>query len=181
MRKVRTKDGHQITVPEKGERHPGSGRKAGQQNKISMTQKLAMMWAAEHSDHSADHTLQGFYLHMANAFPQDHAKNLNRLLPLQVDARHEIRQKVVYRTSEEIIAGMAARGVPKKVIDAIVTAMAPQVPVPVDRSKPRDLVLHPLPPTEYVKPGVQGHDGDDDETVDVDAIAAAAVRFSNGS
>jgi hypothetical protein len=32
-----------------------------------------------------------------------------------------------------------------------------------------------------VKPGVQGHDGDDDETVDVDAIAAAAVRFSNGS
>jgi len=55
-----------------------------------MAQKLAMIWAAEHSDHSADKTLQGFYLHMANAFPQDHARNLNRLLPLQVDARHEI-------------------------------------------------------------------------------------------
>jgi len=48
MRKVKTKDGREITVPEPGERLPGSGRVKGQPNKISMAQKLAMVWAAEH-------------------------------------------------------------------------------------------------------------------------------------
>jgi hypothetical protein len=114
MRKVKTKDGRSIVVPEKGERLPGAGRKAGQPNRISMAQKQAMIWAAENSDHSTDRTLEGFYLHIANAFPQDHARNLNRILPLQIDARHEIRQKVIYRTSAEVIAGMLERGMRKR-------------------------------------------------------------------
>jgi hypothetical protein len=85
---------------------------------------------------------------------------------MQVDARHEIRQKVVYRTSAEVIAGMVERGVPQKVVDAIVKAMTPQVPVPIDYSKPRDLVAHPLPAADDVGPGLQDHDGggDEDET-----------------
>jgi hypothetical protein len=176
MRKVTTKDGRQITVPERGERIPGAGRKAGVPNKISMIQKQAMIWAAEHSDLSADGTLQGYYLAIANKFPVDHARNLNRLLPLQVDARHEVRQKVIYRTSEEIIAGMLERGMPQKVVDAIVKAMAPQVPVPIDYS-----VAHPLPVGDDVKPGLQDHDGDEGDEVgdDDDATAAAATRFGN--
>jgi hypothetical protein len=135
MRKMKTKDGREITVPEKGERLPGSGRKAGRPNKISMAQKLAMVWAAEHSDHS-DGTLQGFYLYIANKFPQDHARNLNRLVPLQVDARHEIRQKVVYKTSAEIKAAMVERGMSQQRADAIERALQSEVPVPIDYSQP---------------------------------------------
>jgi hypothetical protein len=161
MRKMKTKTGQEITVPEKGERHPGSGRVKGQPNKISMAQKLAMVWAAENSDHSADKTLQGFYLFIANKFPQDHARNLNRILPLQVDARHEIRQKVVYRSAEEIKAAMVERGMSQQRVDAIERALQSEVPQPIDYSKPRDLVAHPLPPDEDVKPGLQDHDGDD--------------------
>jgi hypothetical protein len=175
MRKVTTKDGRQITVPEKGERIPGAGRKPGQPNKISMIQKQAMIWAAEHSDLSADGTLQGYYLAIANKFPVDHARNLNRLLPLQVDARHEIRQKVVYRTSEEIIAGMLERGMSKDVVDAIVKALTPWAPVPIER----DLDVHPHPAADDVGPGLQDHDGDDGEAEGDDAIAAAATRFGN--
>jgi len=178
MRKVRTKDGRHITVPEKGERIPGAGRKAGQPNKISMTQKLAMIRAAENSDHSADKTLQGFYLHIANAFPQDHARNLNRILPLQIDARHEIRPKVVYKTSAEVIAGMRERGMSQKVIDAIVGAITSKPPEPIDYSKPRDLVAHPLPADDDVKPGLQDHDGDDvgDDGLDPQWGPAVASR-----
>ena len=144
-----------------------------------MTQKLPMIWAAENSDHSADKTLQGFYLHMANAFPQDHARNLNRLLPLQVDARHEIQQKVVYRTSEEIKAAMVERGMSQQRVDAIERALQSEAPVPIDYSKPRDLVAHPLPVGDDVKPGLR--DDDDDATTyeGDDAIAAAATRFSH--
>jgi hypothetical protein len=192
MRKVRTKDGRQIIVPEKGERIPGAGRKAGQPNRISMAQKAAMVWAAEHSDHSADKTLQGFYLHIANTFPQDHARNLNRILPLQIDARHEIRQKVVYRTKEEVIAGMLERGMPQKVIDAIVTAMTPWKPVEVDHSDEAIAAAAAAAArhgNDDVKHGLQDHDGDGDETEgdDVttyegdDATAAAATRFGNGT
>jgi hypothetical protein len=126
--------------------------------------------------------LQGFYLAIANKFPVDHARNLNRLLPLQVDARHEIRQKVIYRTSEEIIAGMLERGMSKDVVDAIVIALKPWAPTPIDYSKPRDLVAHPLPAAGDVKPDLQDHGVvvDADEGAGVDAIAAAAARrFSN--
>jgi hypothetical protein len=175
MRKVRTKDGRQITVPEKGERIPGAGRKVGQQNKISMAQKLAMIWAAENSDHSADKTLQGFYLHIANAFPQDHARNLNRILPLQVDARHEIRQKVVYKTSAEIKAAMVERGMSQQRADAIERALQSEVPVPIDYSQP--------PPADDAKHKPGRFDGcyDDDDVGDEsdDARAVATTRFGN--
>jgi hypothetical protein len=125
-----------------------------------MAQKLAMVWAAEHSDHS-DGTLQGFYLYLANKFPQDHGRNLNRLLPLQVDARHQVTQKVIYKTPDEVIAGMRERGMSQKVIDAIVGALTPEIPVPIDHSQPRDLVKYPLPPDD-VKPGLHDHDSDGD-------------------
>jgi hypothetical protein len=183
MRKVRTKDGHQITVPEKGERHPGSGRKAGTPNRISMTQKLAMLWAAEHSDHSSDHTLQGFYLHIANAFPQDHARNLNRILPLQVDARHEIRQKVVYKTSAEVIAGMLERGMPQKVIDKIIRAITSEKPVEIDHSDEAIAAAAVRYDEAVARTAVKfsngTHGSDDDEAEGDDAIAAAAARFSH--
>lgn len=155
--------GREITVPEKGERLPGSGRKAGQPNRISMTQKLAMIWAAENSDHSADKTLQGFYLYIANKFPQDHARNLNRILPLQVDARHEIRQKVVYKSVEEVKAAMVERGMSQQRVDAIERALQSEVPQPIDYSQP--------PPADDVK-HKPGDEGDD-------ARAAAATRFGN--
>src|ERR1019366_3832506 len=101
---------------------------------------------------------------------QDHARNLNRILPLQVDARHEIRQKVVYRTLEEIKAAMVARGMSQQRVDAIARALQSEAPIPIDRSKPRDLVAHPLPPSDYVKPGFQDHDDDGDGDEGDDAI-----------
>jgi hypothetical protein len=178
MRKVKTKDGRQITVPEKGERLPGSGRVKGQPNKISMAQKLAMVWAAEHSDHS-DGTLQGFYLYLANKFPQDHGRNLNRLLPLQVDARHQVVQKVIYKTSEEVLAGMAARGMSQKLIDAIMGVIVSKPPEPIDRSQPRDLVKYPLPPADDVKPGrLDGCDDGGDDNLDPQWNSAVASRRS---
>jgi hypothetical protein len=113
--------------------------------------------AAEHSKHS-DGTLEGFYLYLANEFPQDHGRNLNRLLPLQVDARHQVVQKVTYKTQAEVIEGMLARGVPQKVVDAIVGALKSEPPEEIDYSKPRDLVKHPLPPDD-VKPNCPDDDG----------------------
>jgi hypothetical protein len=143
-----------------------------------MVQKLAMVWAAEHSDHSADKTLQGFYLHIANAFPQDHARNLNRLLPLQVDARHQVVQKVVYKTVEQVIEGMRERGMSQKLIDAIVGALTSKAPEPIDYSKPRDLVKHPLPPDE-VKPGpLDDRDDGGDRDLDPQWNSAVASRRS---
>jgi hypothetical protein len=139
-----------------------------------MAQKLAMVWAAEHSDHS-DGTLQGFYLYLANNFPKDHGRNLNRLLPLQVDARHEIRQKVVYRSAEEIKAAMVERGMSQQRVDAIERALQSEVPQPIDYSEP--------PPADDVKhkPGrFDGcYDDDDDGDEGDDARAAAATRFGN--
>jgi hypothetical protein len=179
MRKVKTKDGREITVPEPGERLPGSGRVKGQPNKISMVQKLAMVWAAEHSEHS-DGTLQGFYLYLANKFPQDHGRNLNRLLPLQVDARHQITQKVIYKTSEQIIAGMRERGVSQKVIDAILGAITSKPPEPIDHSQPRDLVKYPIH-TDEVKSGILDvhgdvDGGDDGGDLDPQWVSAVASR-----
>jgi hypothetical protein len=137
-----------------------------------------MAWAAEHSEHS-DGTLQGFYLYLANKFPQDHGRNLNRLLPLQVDARHQVTQKVVYKTSEQIIAGMRERGVSQKVIDAILGAITSKPPEPIDHSQPRDLVKYPLPPDD-VKPGLLGDhdsDGDGDDLDPQWGLAVASRRM----
>jgi hypothetical protein len=144
-----------------------------------LREKLAMIWAAENSDHSADKTLQGFYLYIANKFPQDHARNLNRILPLQVDARHEIRQKVVYKSVEEVKAAMVERGMSQQRVDAIERALQSEAPVPIDYSKPDP---HPLP-IDDVGPGLQDDEGDDDATTyeGDDAIAAAATRFGNGA
>jgi hypothetical protein len=91
----------------------------------------------EHSEHSADGTLQGFFLYLANQFPQSYGNNLTRLLPLEVNARHQIVQKQVYKSSEEIIAGMHARGMSQKLIDAIVAGTNSWKPTPIDYSKPR--------------------------------------------
>jgi hypothetical protein len=179
MRKMQTKDGREITVPEKGERHPGSGRVKGQPNGQTLAQREAMFWAARNSEHSADGTLQGFYVYIANKFPQDHAHNLNRLLPMKIDQRTEVRQRVVYKTSAEVKAAMVERGMSQQRVDAIDRALRSEAPVPIDYSLPRDLVKHPLPPDE-VKPGRlddrDGGDGDGD--LDPQWNSAVASRRS---
>jgi hypothetical protein len=169
MRKMKTKDGREITVPEKGERHPGSGRVKGKPNGQTLAQREAMFWAAEHSKHSADQTLQGYYLFLADEFPQAMGNNLNRLLPLQVNQRVEVRQKVVYKTSAEIIEEMHARGMSPQLIEAIIGALASKPPEPIDHSQPRDLVAHPLPGDD-VKPGLFGDREDNDGGDGADAL-----------
>jgi len=56
---------------------------------------------------------------------------------------------------------MHERGMSQKVIDAIVGALVPEIPEPIDHSQPRDLVKYPLPPDD-VKPGLLGDRDDDD-------------------
>jgi hypothetical protein len=57
---------------------------------------------------------------------------------------------------------MVERGMSQQRVDAIERALQSEAPKPIDYSKPRDLIAHPLP-ADDVKPGLLDDRGDDDD------------------
>jgi hypothetical protein len=76
--------------------HP-TGRSAGTPNKVSRAFKDALIYAAEHSKHSKDHTLEGYLLTVADDHVDLFVPLLGRLLPLQINARTQQTTKVIAR------------------------------------------------------------------------------------
>jgi hypothetical protein len=82
-----------------------TGRSAGTPNRISRAFKDALIFAAEHSKHSEDGTLEGHLLNIADNDKALFVPFLGRLLPLQISARTQQTTKVVYRMMDEIGVG----------------------------------------------------------------------------
>jgi hypothetical protein len=126
MRKVKTKNGQELLVPEKGERHKGSGRRPGLPNSTTRTMKEAIILAAEQSKHSKTGDLVGYLLFLADDHPELFAPFLGRLLPLQINAKTERSVKVTYRTVEEVRAALIARGLAPERVDLLLIGKVPE-------------------------------------------------------
>jgi hypothetical protein len=105
--------------------HP-TGRSAGTPNKVSRAFKDALIYAAEHSKHSKDHTLEGYLLDIANNNKELFVPLLGRLLPLQINARTQQVTKVVYSTVAEVRAALIARGLASERVDLLLLGKVPQ-------------------------------------------------------
>jgi len=105
--------------------HP-TGRSAGTPNKVSRAFKDAIIYAAEHSKHSKDGTLEGYLLNIADNDKALFVPLLGRLLPLQINARTQQTTKVVYRTVEEVRAALIARGLAAERVDLLLLGKVPQ-------------------------------------------------------
>ena len=107
--------------------HP-TGRSAGTPNKLSRAFKDALIFAAEHSKHSEDGTLEGYLLHVADKHVELFVPLLGRLLPLQINARTQQTNKIVYSTVAEVRAALIAKGLAPERADLLLLG---KVPTPV--------------------------------------------------
>jgi hypothetical protein len=83
MRKITTRRGVELLVPEKGEKHPNAGRPKGAKNVMTRTLKDAILLAAAESKHSNGGGLVGYLRYIADKKPELFVRLLVRLLPLQ--------------------------------------------------------------------------------------------------
>ena len=134
MRKVTTRKGVELLVPEKGEKHPNAGRPKGSKNVMTRLLKDAILLAAEQSKHSKDGSLAGYLTYLADNKPELFVRLLAKLLPLQEKelaktAKEPDRpvEPVVYKTVEEVRAAMIARGMPIWRVDQINDALTSNV------------------------------------------------------
>ena len=107
--------------------HP-TGRSAGTPNKLSRAFKDALIFAAEHSKHSKDGTLEGYLLNIADNDKGLFVPLLGRLLPLQINARTQQTNKIVYSTVSEVRAALIAKGLAPERADLLLLG---KVPTPV--------------------------------------------------
>jgi hypothetical protein len=105
--------------------HP-TGRSAGTPNRISRAFKDALIFAAEHSKHSKDGTLEGYLLNIADNDKALFVPLLGRLLPLQINARTQQTTKIVYSTVEEVRAALIARGLAPERADLLLIGKVPE-------------------------------------------------------
>jgi hypothetical protein len=105
---------------------PGAARSAGTPNKLSRAFKDALIFAAEHSKHSKDGTLEGYLLNIADNDKGLFVPLLGRLLPLQINARTQQTTKVVYSTVEEVRAALIARGLAPERADLLLISKVPE-------------------------------------------------------
>jgi hypothetical protein len=151
-----------------------SGRPLGVPNKISRTLRDALIYVAEHSKWSKDGTLESYCTTLADKFPKAYGPLLARLLPLTIDARHQIVEKVVYRTVEEIKASMVARGLPQKTVDLLASVVTNGwTPTPINDVEPDRGRGHDFDSTGTRL--VTGNDDGDGAADDVDPQWASAV------
>jgi hypothetical protein len=134
MRKITTQKGVELSVPEKGERHPGAGRPKGSKNQMTAVLKEAILLAAEQSKHSKDGSLAGYLTYLADNKPELFVPLLARLLPLQekelaqaAKKQDKPRRRVVYRSVAEIRAALIARGLPVHKVDMLMDTQSPNV------------------------------------------------------
>ena len=83
MRKITTRMGVELLVPEKGEKHPNAGRPKGAKNVMTRKLKEAMIVAAGESHHAKKYGggLVGYLAHLADERPDLFVPLLMRLLP----------------------------------------------------------------------------------------------------
>ncbi len=95
----------------KGERR--GGRKPGQPNHTTQVLKDAILMAASLSgyDKKGKDELVGYLKHIADDYPTSFVPLLGRVLPLQVNARVDRKEVVIYETVDEVRAEMASRGI----------------------------------------------------------------------
>jgi len=81
MRKITTRKGVELLVPEKGEKHPGAGRPKGAKNVMTREVKKAILLAAAESQHAKDYGggVAGYCTYLATEHPEAFAKLLARL------------------------------------------------------------------------------------------------------
>jgi hypothetical protein len=72
----------------KGERRR-CGRAKGQTNRMTRALKIAVIFAAEKSEHSKDKSLEGYCLYLANEHPTVFAALLGKLIPAQAKVKAE--------------------------------------------------------------------------------------------
>jgi len=84
---------------------PHVGRAKGIPNKISRTD--AIIYAAEHSKHSKDSTLESYLVNIADNNKDLFTPLLGRLLPLQINGRTQVTNKIVYTTVAEVSTTVA--------------------------------------------------------------------------
>ena len=76
MRKITTRKGVVLLVPEKGEKHPGAGRPKGAKNVMTRVLKDAILLAAEESQHAKNNGggLVGYLTYIADTRPDIFAR-----------------------------------------------------------------------------------------------------------
>jgi hypothetical protein len=108
------------------------GRAKGTPNKISRGMKDAIVFAAEHSKHSKDGTLEGYLLKVADERMDLFVPLLGRLLPLQINAKTQPTTKIVYSTVEEVRQALIDRGLAPERCDLLLLGKVPQPLQPVE-------------------------------------------------
>ena len=135
MRKVTTKKGVELLVPEKGEKHPNAGWPKGSKNVMTRVLKDAILLAAAESQHSKANGggLVGYFTYIADNKPELFVRLLIRVMLLQekelaqaAKKQDKPRKRVVYETVEEARAKLIARGIPVRTID-MMRAPSPNV------------------------------------------------------
>ena len=134
MRKVTTRKGVVLLVPEKGEKHPNAGRPKGSKNVMTRLLKDAILLAAEQSKHSKGGGLAGYLTYIADNNKELFVRLLMRLLPLQekelaqaAKERDKPVKRVVYKSVAEIRAELIARGLPVHKVDMLMDTQSPNV------------------------------------------------------
>ena len=127
MRKIITRKGVELLVPEKGEKHPNAGRPKGAKNVMTRVLKDAIVLAAAESQHAKDNGggLVGYLTYIADTRPDIFARLLAKLLPLQEKERAQAAREpdkrvkpAVYRTAAaEFRAALIAQGIPVHQVD----------------------------------------------------------------
>ena len=89
MRKITTRKGVELLVPDKGEKHPNAGRPKGAKNVMTRVLKDAIVLAAAESQHAKDNGggLVGYLTYIADTRPDIFVRLLAKLIPLQEQER----------------------------------------------------------------------------------------------
>ncbi|THD62123.1 MAG: hypothetical protein E7813_20680 [Bradyrhizobium sp.] len=98
MRKVTTRKGVELWVPEKGEKHAGAGRPRGSKNKITLTLKEALLVALEAvgEDGKSTNGLTGYLFKVAMKRPDLIMPILGKLMLLEMKQAAKAEKKRTY-------------------------------------------------------------------------------------
>jgi hypothetical protein len=133
MRKITTRKGVELLVPEKGEKHPNAGRPKGSKNVMTRALKDAIVRGAAESKHAKDNGggLVGYAIYLANERPDLFVRLLAKLLPLQekerAQAAKESMKPAAYRTAAKVHAAPIARGVAVRKVDRTIGTQSSNV------------------------------------------------------
>ena len=110
----------EIERDQQGKFLPGSGgRPPGSKDKLTRTLKECVLMAGEivGSDGKGRDGLLGYLTMIARRDPKTYCGLLGRLMP--IDVQSTTQQPVTYRTSEEVLDELAARGIGVGMMEAI--------------------------------------------------------------